>query len=78
MSDAVAIISVVTSGIVGLGGLASTVWSAGRERTWKSREERTIDLRAMLESVSERFPLAMFAAAHMWEDIAAGRGVTPE
>jgi hypothetical protein len=53
MGEAVAIISVCVSGLVGLGGLASTVWAAARERRWKSREERATEFRTALETGCE-------------------------
>jgi len=76
VSEAVAIVSVTMSGLVGLGGLASTTWAAKRERLWRSREERTIDLRAALDAGSDSFATAMSVAAQIWEDLAAGRGLS--
>jgi hypothetical protein len=78
MSEAVAIISVSTSAIVGLAGLGSAVWGASRERRWKSREERTIDLRSVLEEASENFGKAMFACSQAWEEIARKKALSDE
>lgn len=70
MSEAVSIISVSVSGVVAAGGLISAGWGASRERRWKSREERTIDVRVVLEDVADAFGKAMFAAGRAWEDLA--------
>jgi hypothetical protein len=69
MSEPVAIASVVTSGLVGLGGLGSAVWSAARERKWKTREERTIDLRSALQDATESFGRAMFLNSQAYKGI---------
>jgi hypothetical protein len=50
ISDAVAIVSVVTSGVVGVAGLSSTVYIARAQRRWQSHEERVADLRSILDS----------------------------
>jgi len=49
MSDAVAIVSVLASGVVGLAGVSSTVWIALSQRRWHSSEERAADLRTVLD-----------------------------
>jgi hypothetical protein len=49
VGEAVAIISVSASALVGVGGLAIAAWGGSRERRWQSREERAIELRAVLE-----------------------------
>jgi len=50
MADAVAIVSVVTSGVVGVAGLSSTVYIARAQRRWQSHEERVADLRQVLDA----------------------------
>ena len=49
MSEAVAIISVSASAVVGISGVVAAAWSSSRERRWQSREERAIELRTVLE-----------------------------
>jgi hypothetical protein len=49
VGEAVAIVSVAASALVGVGGLASASWGASRERGWQSREERATELRKLLE-----------------------------
>jgi hypothetical protein len=53
MGEAVAIVSVSASALVGVGGLAAAAWSGSRQRRWQSREERTVNLRAVLDQGSE-------------------------
>jgi hypothetical protein len=48
-ADAVAIVSVLASGVVGLAGVSSTVWIALAQRRWHSSEERAADLRTVLD-----------------------------
>jgi hypothetical protein len=50
ISDAVAIVSVATSGVVGVAGLSSTVYIARAQRRWQSHEERVADLRLILDT----------------------------
>jgi hypothetical protein len=50
ITDTVAIVSVVTSGVVGLAGLSSTAYLARAQRRWQSHEERVVDLRMILDS----------------------------
>lgn len=50
ISDVVPIVSVVTSGVVGVVGLSSTVYIARAQRRWQSHEERVADLRLILDS----------------------------
>ena len=52
MTDFVALASVVTSGMVGLGGIGASVWGASRERRWKSHEERVTELRSVLDTAA--------------------------
>jgi hypothetical protein len=53
MSETVAIVSVVSSGVVGIGGIAAGYWGATSERRWKSNEERAVDARRVLEVGAE-------------------------
>lgn len=54
MGEAVAIISVSASAIVGVGGLVAAAWGSSRERRWQTREERATELRSVLEEGGER------------------------
>lgn len=49
MSEVVAIISVSASAVVGIGGVVAAAWGSSRERRWQSREERTVELRTVLD-----------------------------
>jgi hypothetical protein len=53
MTDFVALASVVTSGIVGLGGIGAGVWGAAKARRWQGREERVAELRTVLDAAAE-------------------------
>jgi len=61
MGEAVAIVSVAASAVVGVGGLAAAALGASRQRVWRSREERAIELRAVLEGAAERLSDLRFA-----------------
>ena len=52
MGEAVAIISVAASAMVGAGGLIAAAWGSSRERSWRSREERATELRSVLEDAA--------------------------
>jgi hypothetical protein len=52
MADTVAIISVVGSSLVGLGGIASTYFGARAARHWQSREEHVAELRKVLDKAA--------------------------
>jgi hypothetical protein len=51
--EAVAIVSVAGSTLVGVGGLVAAAWGGSRERRWQTREERITELRSLLEEGSE-------------------------
>lgn len=61
MADAVAIIAVSTSGVVGIGGLVSTAYGAAAGRRWRSREERAIELRKVLDAAAVSLARSMHA-----------------
>jgi hypothetical protein len=61
ISDAVAIIAVTTSGIVAIGGIVATAYSASSQRRWQSIEERTTELRTVLDSAAGSLARAMHA-----------------
>jgi hypothetical protein len=61
ISDAVAIVSVVTSGVVGVGGLLSASLGARWQRRWQSREERVAELRTVLDAGAGHIGAAMQA-----------------
>lgn len=52
MADSVAIVSVVTSGVVGVGGILSAAWGAWTGRKWQAREERLAELRNVLDAAA--------------------------
>jgi hypothetical protein len=54
MGEAVAIISVSASAVVGIGGLVAAAWGSSRERRWQSQEERTKELRGVLDRACEK------------------------
>jgi hypothetical protein len=53
VGEAVAIISVSASALVGVGGLVAAAWGSSRERRWQTREERTTELRSVLQEGGE-------------------------
>jgi hypothetical protein len=70
MTDLVAIVSVVTSGAIGLAGLVSTAvgqraarqWQSEQQREarhWEGREERVAELRAVLDVAADVLARAM-------------------
>ena len=63
MDDPVAIVSVVGSTLVGLGGLASTTWGQHATRVWQGREERASEMRAVLDAAATQIATAMQSAA---------------
>jgi len=69
VGEAVAIISVSASAVVGIGGLVAAAWGGSRQRRWQSREERTIDLRAAVEGASESFGDAMTLATEAYAGV---------
>jgi hypothetical protein len=64
MSDAVAIVAVASSGVVGVAGVASGVYGAARERRWRGREERVAELRTVLDDAAQAITAAMQALAN--------------
>jgi hypothetical protein len=62
MGEAVAILAVASGAAVSLGTVGATAWREGVQRRWQLREERTIDLRTVLEQAAENFGKAMFVA----------------
>lgn len=62
MAD-VAIVSVVGSTLVGLGGLASTTWGQHATRRWQGREGRATEMRAVLDAAATQIATAMQSAA---------------
>jgi hypothetical protein len=60
VSDTVAIVSVASSALVGLGGVTATFAAGRSERRWKSREERAVDARKVLEAGAEAHAEAMW------------------
>jgi hypothetical protein len=67
MADAVAIVSVATSGVVGLSGIVLNYRGAAIARQWQSREERIIELRDILDSAARALGHAKqrISAAHV-------------
>lgn len=55
MTDIVAVVSVITSGAVGIGGVLVTGYGAWAERRWQRREERAIEVRTVLDDAA--FPI---------------------
>jgi hypothetical protein len=53
MSEAVTIISVSTTALLGMGSLAAAALGGSRERRWHTQEERATELRSVLESTGE-------------------------
>jgi hypothetical protein len=77
MSDAVAIVSVVSSGVVGLGGLVTTTWGAARARRWQGREERIAELRTILDAAAAQMSAGTQALADAHDAVCkAGSGST--
>jgi hypothetical protein len=62
VGEAVAIISVSASAVVGVSGVVVAAWGGARERRWQSREERATELRAVLEDGGSQFAELMFKA----------------
>lgn len=52
MSDLVAVASVVTSGVVGISGLAAAAVGATRQRRWEASELRAQELRGVLDDAA--------------------------
>jgi hypothetical protein len=73
ISDAVASVSVATSGVVGVAGLSSTVYIARAQRRWQSHEERVADLRVILDSAGADIAQTVLALGEA--DWAAGQAV---
>jgi hypothetical protein len=53
MGEAVTIISVSTTALLGMGSLAVAAFGGSRERRWQTQEERATELRAVLEHAGE-------------------------
>jgi hypothetical protein len=77
MSEAVPIISVSASAIVGVGGLAAAAWGSSRERRWQSREERATELRAVLDEAAEAIVEPMFAFQQALEETRGTHRIAP-
>lgn len=60
MSEVVTIISVSTTAVLGVGSLVAATWGGSRERRWQSREERAVELRAVLEDGASKLAELMF------------------
>ena len=69
MADAVAIVSVLTTGAVGLSGVVSGVWGAAKARAWQGREERISELRGVLDTAAGHLSGAIQAIAKANEDL---------
>jgi hypothetical protein len=69
MSDAVAIVAVVSSGVVGLAGILTGVWGARAARRWQGHEERVAELRAVLDTAAGHLGDAMQAIAEANEAV---------
>lgn len=61
VGETVAIVAVSTSAIVGLSGVLAGVWGGSRERRWRSREERAVELRGVLEDGGVRIAELLIA-----------------
>jgi hypothetical protein len=63
MGETVTILAIASGAAVSLGTVGATAYREGVQRRWQSREERTIDLRTVLERAAENFGKAMFVVA---------------
>lgn len=61
MAEAVTIIAVLTTAVLGVGNLVAAASASSRERRWRAAEERATELRAVLEEGSERLTRLMLA-----------------
>jgi hypothetical protein len=74
MADAVAIVSVATSGLVGLSGLVLNYRGAENARRWQGREQRLAELRDILDSAAQSLGIALQEIAGAHAEIALASG----
>jgi hypothetical protein len=73
VSEAVTIIAVSTTAVLGVGNLVASSLNSSRERRWGSREERATELRAVLEGAGERLTTFMMAIDEAHDEAKHGR-----
>jgi hypothetical protein len=61
MGEAVTIISVSTTALLGMGSLAAAAFGGSRERRWQTQEERATELRSILEHAGESLSSLLLA-----------------
>lgn len=61
MGEAVTIISVSTTALLGMGSLAAAALGGSRERRWHTQEERATELRSVLERAGESLTSLLLA-----------------
>jgi hypothetical protein len=71
VGEAVAIISVSASALVGVGGLVAAAWGSSRERRWQTREERITELRSVLQEGGELVTKLLIAMDEARGEVAA-------
>jgi hypothetical protein len=77
VGEAVAIISVSASALVGVGGLTAAAWASSRERRWRSSEERITELRTVLESAQIVLADMMVAVRKSLQEVHGSNRIHP-
>lgn len=78
VSEAVAIISVSASAVVGLGGLLATTFGGTRQRKWESQEERAIELRSVLDDGGQRIAELLLQVDEAHNEVLRDGRLSPE
>jgi hypothetical protein len=73
MSEAVTIIAVSTTAVLGVGNLVASSLNSSRERRWGAREERATELRAVLEEAGARLTALMIGVDEAHDEAKHGR-----
>jgi hypothetical protein len=71
--DAIALASVLTTGVVGL----SATWGRSRELRWQSSEERTTELRAVLDQACEKLTAELVLLNQAYRELSVSGKVSP-
>jgi hypothetical protein len=78
MGEAVAIISVSASAIVGISGVVAAAWGSSRQRRWQSHEERAIELRGVLEDGGAKVAELLIKIDGAHDEVWQLRHLTPD
>jgi hypothetical protein len=70
MSDVVALTSIISGATVALGSVGATIYTGSARRRWQSREERSAELREVLDEAAASLARGMQSIGHAYAVIA--------